>query len=190
MLVDANFVITTVATVVGSGLGTAIVATFLKRRFDSQLARQQALHARGSAVHKEQVDALLTIHAGLTQLHEALASWNLNLRHSVSDTDHPARVQALRAEVKKNLESARLILPEDIVADMDNFFSSTLWLSHDLGYVTLGQIANRNLPAPQEPATVVDHDALDKVIYGQLYPMLRTIAARSRRLIHVEPEDV
>src|SRR5260370_34708681 len=57
--------LTLVVTLLGSGLGTTIVAALFKRRFDAQLETHKALLQRNSRIHERQVDALLAIHSKL-----------------------------------------------------------------------------------------------------------------------------
>jgi oligoendopeptidase F len=117
----AQFFITTL---VGSGVGTAIVGAFFKRRFDAQLETHKALLQRSSRIHERQVDALLMIHAKLE-----LALHYLQRAASTSKFQNEPPEQELLQSMARELGAAseeysktKLLISSALTARLDEFF--------------------------------------------------------------------
>jgi len=57
-----------VVTIVGSGLGTALVGTLFKHSFDRKLEVQRAFLSRASRVHEKQMDTLSKLYGHFTEI--------------------------------------------------------------------------------------------------------------------------
>ena len=59
---------TLLVTLIGSGFGTTIVATLVRRRFDERLELLKAVLERGSRIHERaEMDALMGVHSKLEE---------------------------------------------------------------------------------------------------------------------------
>src|SRR5215472_5714039 len=75
-----RYLLTTVATFLGSSLAAAIVGAFLARRFNKELEAQRAALTRATSVHVLQVKAVNDMYTALTTLKSAVRSWSSSAR--------------------------------------------------------------------------------------------------------------
>ena len=124
-----TLLLTFAVTIVGSGLGTTIVAALFKKRFDTQLETHKALLLRSGRIHERQVDALLAIHSKLE-----LALFSLQRVASAGKFSGEASDRELLQRMARDLGAAseefsrnKLLLGETLRHRLDEFFQKTVF---------------------------------------------------------------
>jgi hypothetical protein len=166
-------------TIIGSGLGTAIVAAFLKKRFDSQLETHKALLQRSGKVHERQVDALLKIHS---KLEEALfylqrVAGAAKFAGEVSDKELLARMSQPLAAASEEFSKNRLLVSESLEQKLDEFFNKML-----SGGMTMNLALDPMVPNGDPRAKLWDEAR--QTAYKDLPSILKAIRAEARAVIH------
>jgi hypothetical protein len=179
MMDTATLLITVAATVVGSGLGTAIVGALLSRRFNTQLETHKALLQRSGRIHERQVDALSTIHSkleeGLFYLQRATSAGKL--QGEVSDKELLARMSRALAPASEELSKNRLLISESLAQKLEAFFNKMVSAG-----ITLNLALDPMVPNGQPRADLWDK-ARDTA-YKEIPPILTTIRDEARGVIH------
>ncbi len=166
-------------TIIGSGLGTAMVGAFLKRRFDTQLETHKALLQRGGRIHERQVDALLPIHS---KLEEALfylqrAAGALKIQGEASDKELLSRMGRSLADASEAFSKSRLLISESLGQKLDEFFNKMVLAGMDMN------LALNPMVADGEPRAKL-WDKAREAAYREIPPILTAIREEARALIH------
>lgn len=125
MTETTKLLVSVAAALVGSGLGTSIVAALFKKRFDTQLETHKALLQRGGRIHERQVDALLPIHS---KLEEALfylqrAAGAGKFAGEASDKVLLERMVCSLGEASTEFSKNRLLVSGSLEEKLDEFFN-------------------------------------------------------------------
>ena len=171
--------LTFAVTVVGSGLGTTIVAALFKKRFDTQLETHKALLQRGGRIHERQVDALLKIHS---KLEEALfylqrAAGAAKFAGEVSDEELLARMSQPLAAVSEEFSKNRLLVSGTLEQKLDEFFNKMVLAGMSVN------LALDPMVADGEPRAKLWDEARETA-YGEIPPLLKAIREEARAVIH------
>lgn len=177
MIETTKFLITTIAALVGSGLGTTIVGALFKSRFDTQLATHEALLQRSGRIHEKQVDCLLEIHS---KLEEALfyfqrAASAGKLKGQASDEELLNRMALTLGDASKEFSKKRLLVGEELGKKLDDFFNKMF-----SGAMNLNLALD---PMTGELRTKLWNEA-GEIAYKDLPQILETIRKESRVVIH------
>ena len=176
MTETAQFFITTL---VGSGVGTAIVGAFFKRRFDAQLEIHKALLQRSSRIHERQVDALLAIHARLDK-----ALFYLQRAVSTAKFANEPPDQELLQSMSRELGAAsehysntKLLISPSLTARLDEFFGKVFLAGMSLNSALSPMTPNGEMRAKLRNQT---QDAA----YKETPLILEAIRTEARAIIH------
>jgi len=167
-----------VLTVVGSGLGTALIGTWFKNHFDAQLETQKALLQRTGKIHEKQVDALLSIQANLDA-----ALFYLQRTTSAGKTDVPDAVWFKRAgerlaAASETFSQSRLLFSGVLEQKLDEFFNK----SNTVG-VNLRIAQDPALSGMEKTRTVLLEKAANAA-HSDLPAILKVIRDEARAVIH------
>jgi hypothetical protein len=123
-----------ITTLVGSGVGTAIVGAFFKRRFDAQLESYKALLQRSSRIHERQVDALLTIHAKLERALHYLqrAASTSKFQGEASDQGLLQSMALEMGAASEEYSKTKLLISPALTARLDEFFGKVFFAGMSL----------------------------------------------------------
>jgi hypothetical protein len=175
--------ITLALTIVGSGLGTTIVAALFKRRFDTQLERHKALLLRASRVHEKQIDALSEVYSKLERANAFLQ------RTASSATFAGEDKMVLMQNAVKELVAAseaysarKLLIPPTLTKELDTFFGKAVVARLDLSFAL-----SDDLPPGEEKGRLWRN--AQKVVFDELSPVLEAIELEARRIIHAEEDS-
>jgi len=179
---DAHkLLMTFVLTLVGSGLGTTIMAALLKRRFDKRLELLKAVLERGSRIHERQIDALMTIHSKLEE-----ASFYLQRVASAGrlkgedDSQLLERARRALASASAEYSAKRLLFSDTLTSKIDEFFASVL-----SARVRIDLALD---PAIQNGTSRAEFwDKAREAVYRQLPTILEAIRAEAKTVIHGSP---
>jgi hypothetical protein len=170
---------TVAATIVGSGLGTSIVAALLSKRFNTQLETHKALLQRSGKIHEKQVDSLLLIHSklndGLFYLQRATGAGKL--RGEASDEEFLNRMAQNLGDANAEFAKSRLLISESLGHKLDDFFGKMF-----SGGMTYNMALDPMVQDGNARARLVD-DAR-QVAYKELPSLLDAIRDEARKVIH------
>jgi hypothetical protein len=166
-------------TIIGSGLGTAMVGAFLKKRFDTQLETHKALLLRSGRIHERQVDALLPIHS---KLEEALfylqrAAGAGKFAGEASDKELLSRMGSSLAVASQEFSKNRLLVSGTLEQKLDEFFNKMVSAGIDMN------LALDPMVADGEPRAKF-WDKARETAYREIPPILTAIREEARALIH------
>lgn len=179
MTETVKLALTLAVTLVGSGLGTTIVGTLFKQRFDHKLETHKSLLLRNSRIHERQVDALLLIHS---KLEEALfylqrvASAG-RLAGEASDSEFVERMGKALAAASREFSQNKLLLSPALSDSLGQFFDAVL-----SAHIELGAALNPMFP-DGEPRAERWGSARD-IAYKRLPSILQLIETEARGVIH------
>ena len=165
---------------IGSGFATTAVGWLFQRRVARELELHKALLQRASQIHERQVNALMDLYGSLYEAHGYLqrisSSGHLS---SEKVNEYPKLFSAALLKAGNELTRVRLLLPPEIVAACDRFFSLTFESTLQLG------IANHpaTIAAGQRPQF---WDKAATIAYKEIPTLLQSIEAAARKLIHGE----
>jgi len=171
--------LTLAVTLLGSGLGTTIVAALFKRRFDIQLETHRALLQRSGRIHERQVDALLPIHS---KLEEALfylqrVAGAARVRGQASDEELLNRMGRALADASELFSKSRLLISESLEMKLDKFFNEMF-----TGGITLNLALDPMVQDGNARAKLVDEAR--GIAYRELPAVLKAIRDEARSIIH------
>jgi hypothetical protein len=170
--------LTFAVTVIGSGFGTTIAGTFLKKRFDAQLETHKALLLRSGRIHERQVDALLVIHAKLDQ-----ALFYLQRAASAGKFAGETEQELLNsmgrclAEASEKFLQNKLLVGNDLRGRLDEFFKAMLSAGMNLN------LALDPMVQDGEPRAKL-WDKAREISYKQVPSILEKIETEARKVIH------
>jgi hypothetical protein len=179
MTTTETLLLTFAVTIIGSGLGTTIVAALFKKRFDTQLESHKALLQRGGRIHERQVDALLPIHS---KLEEALfylqrAAGAAKFAGEVSDKELLERMGRSLAEASGEFSKNRLLIGESLEQKLDEFFNKMF-----SGGMTMNLALDPMVPNGDPRAKLWDEAR--ETAYKDLPSILKAIRDEARAVIH------
>jgi hypothetical protein len=174
-----TLLLTFAVTIIGSGLGTAIVAAFLKKRFDSQLETHKALLQRSGKIHERQVDALLKIHSKLEEplFYLRRAAGAAKFAGEVSDKELLARMSQPLAAAPEEFSKNRLLFSGTLEQKLDEFFNQMVLAGMNVN------LALDPMVADGEPRAKL-WDKARETAYKELPTILRAISDEARAVIH------
>jgi hypothetical protein len=179
MVDTTTLLVTVIPTVVGSGLGTAIVGAMLSRRFNTQLETHKALLQRNGRIHERQVDALSVIHA---KLDEALfylqrAAGAGKFRGEASDAELLNRMALAMGAASTEFAKSRLLISESLGHKLDEFFKKMF-----SGGMTINLALDPMVQDGDARAKLVDQAR--EIAYKEVPSVLEAIRAEAREVIH------
>lgn len=178
MTETTGILITVVASLVGSGLGTTLVAALLSRRFNIQLETHKALLQRGGRVHERQIDALLPIHSSLEEalfyLQRATSAGKF--QGEVSDKELLERMGRALAAASKEFSKNRLLVSGTLEQKLDEFFQKMIFAGIDLNFALDPMVSNQQ----RADLWVKARDTANKEIPS----ILKAIRDEARAIIH------
>jgi hypothetical protein len=179
MTESGKFILTLAATLVGSGIGTAIIGSLFKRRFDHQLETYKSFLVRNSQIHERQVDALLVIHSKLERALFYLQRVASAARFTGEATDNELleRMGRELAAASEEYSQKKLLLSPSLSKSLDDFFGEVVFANIDLG-------AALNPALPDGEPRAASWDKVRKVAYTRLPSILQSIAIEARAIIH------
>src|SRR5260370_33973251 len=174
-----TLLVTVAATVVGSGLGTAIVGALLSRRFNTQLETHKALLQRSGRIHERQVDSLLIIHS---KVDEALfylqrAAGAGKFRGEASDEELLNRTARALGAASSEFAKSRLLISESLGQKLDEFFNKMF-----SGGMTVNSALDPMVQDGNARAKLVDQAR--EIAYRELPAVLKAIRDEARAVIH------
>lgn len=168
----------TITALVGSGAGTAIVALLFKRRFDHELELQRAILQRASRVHERQVETLLKLDHHLRTAHAYLQLMSKSAIFKGEDpATYPGKFQAAIGAARDELAATRLLLPREVVAQVDQLFRKI-----SEGQLELSFFFDRLSPSGPERAKYWER--AQAIAYEELPRLLDIVEAAAREVIH------
>jgi hypothetical protein len=179
MVDTTTLLVTVVATVVGSGFGTAIVGALLSRRFNTQLETHKALLQRSGKIHERQVDALLLIHSKLEEASFYLqrAAGAGKLQGEVSDAELLNRMALAMGAASSEFAKSRLLISESLGQKLDEFFSKMF-----SGGMTVNLALDPIVQNSNARAKLVDQAR--EIAYKEVPSVLKAISVEAREVIH------
>lgn len=172
-------VVTILASLVGSGVGTTIIGALFKKRFDAQLETHKALLQRSGEIHKRQVEALLVIHFNLNNalfnLQRAAAAGKFS--GEASDIELLQRMAQSLGPASEEFAKTRLLFSESLGKKLDDFFNKML-----SGGMTLQYALSTQMQDPSQRAKWWD-EARDTA-YKEIPSLLTAIRNEAREVIH------
>ncbi len=170
-----TLILTFAVTIVGSGLGTVIVAAFL----NSQLETRKAFLQRSGKIHERQVDALLQIHSKLEEPLSYLqgAAGAGKFGGQASDKELLERMGRSLLEAYTEFSKSKLLLSESLEQKLDKFFNKML-----SGGMT-ANLALDAMVANGDPRAKLWDEARETA-YKELPSILKAIKDEARALIH------
>lgn len=101
------------ATVIGSGIGTALVGAFLKYSLDRKLELQRAYLSRSTKVHERQVETLCKLHGYFTEIRSFLQLTQKSYVVEGEKTEeYPKRLFEAMNHARDTLTFGRLLIPD------------------------------------------------------------------------------
>jgi hypothetical protein len=179
MTETVKFILTLAAPLVGSGLGTAIIGSLFKQRFDHQLETYKSFLVRNSQIHERQVDALLVIHSKLEHALTYFQRVASAARFSGGPTENEL-LERMGRELDAAFEEysqKKLLLSPALSKSLDDFFDEVLSAHFDLG-------AALNPEFPDGEPRAASWDKVREVAYTRLPSILQSIAIEARAIIH------
>lgn len=179
MAETTKFVLTIVAALVGSGLGTTIIGAWFKKRLDTQLETQKALLQRSGKIHERQVDSLLIIHA---KVDEALfylqrAAGAGKFRDEASDEELLNWMARALGAASTEFAKSRLLISESLGQKLDEFFSKMFSGGMAVNLALDPMVQNGNARAKLV-------DQAREIAYRELPAVLKAIRGEASAVIH------
>jgi hypothetical protein len=179
MTETTKFVVTIVAALVGSGLGTTLIGALFKKRFDAQLETHKALLQRSGRIHERQVDSLLIIHSkvyeALFYLQQAVGAGKF--RGEASDEELLNRMAHALGAASTEFAKSRLLISESLGQKLDEFFSKMF-----SGGITVNLVLDPMVQDGNARAKLVDQGR--EIAYKELPSVLKAIRDDARAVIH------
>jgi hypothetical protein len=165
-------------TLLGSGVGTAVVGALFKRRFDHELELQRAILERATRVHERQVMALVKLdrHLRAAQGYLELMSKSVMFRGE-DPSKYPAQFRKEIGAAHEELSSARLLLPPTLSAQVEQLFKKMFE-----GQMALSFFYDPTTSDGQERAA--HWDRAKEIAYKELPGLLVAIEREARLVIH------
>src|ERR1700688_1476982 len=165
-----TLLVTFAVTIIGSGLGTSIVAALLNKRFSTQLEAHKALLLRSGLIHERQVDALLKIHS---KLEEALFYLQRvtsagKIQGQASDKVLFERTVGCLADASSEFSKNRLLISDPLEQRLDEFFHGMVVAGGDFNLILDPMVTN-----PDERAKL--WDTLRDAAHRKLPSVLKAI---------------
>jgi hypothetical protein len=175
----SDTIVTVLASLVGSGLGTTIIGALFKKRLDAQLETHKALLQRSGKIHERQVDALLLIHFNLNDalFYLQRAAGAGKYRGEASDEQLLNRMAENFAAANAEFAKSRLLISESLGQKLDAFFSKM-----SEGSMTYNQALDPMIQDGNARAKLVDEAR--QVAYKDLPSVLNAIRDEARKVIH------
>jgi hypothetical protein len=166
-------------TIIGSGLGTALIGAWFKQRFDTQLETHKALLQRSGKIHERQVDALLSIHS---KLEEALfylqrAASAGKFAREVSDKELLERMARSLGAASQEFSKNKLLISESLGRSLDQFFKKMFE-----GGLSMNLALDPMTPSGEPRAKLWDE--AKETAYKDLPGILKAICDEARAVIH------
>jgi hypothetical protein len=174
-----TLLVTFAVTIIGSGLGTSIVAALLNKRFGTQLEAHKALLLRSGRIHERQVDALLKIHSKLDEALfylQRVASAG-RIPGEASDKELFGRAIQSLADASTEFSKNKLLISETLGQKLNEFFDGVVAAGIDFNLILDPMLTN-----PDERAKL--WDALRDAAYRKLPSVLKAIRDDARAVIH------
>jgi hypothetical protein len=173
-----TLLVTFAVTIIGSGLGTSIVAALLNKRFGTQLEAHKALLLRSGRIHERQVDALLKINSKLDEalfyLQRVASAGKMG---EASDKELFGRTVGCLADAWSEFSKNRLLISDPLEQRLDEFFHGMVVAGIDFNLILDPMVTN-----PDERAKL--WDALRDAAYRKLPSVLKAIRDDARAVIH------
>ena len=176
-----RLLLTFVLTLVGSGLGTTLVAGLLNHRLNQRLELVKAVLERGSRIHERQMDALMTVYSRLEE-----ASFYLQRVASAGRFKGEDEGQLLQragqalASASEEYSAKKLLFSDTLTNGIDEFFNQVL-----SARVSIGSALD---PTLQSAKSVGEFwDRAREAVYKQLPAILDAIRAEAKNVIHGRP---
>jgi hypothetical protein len=123
----ADLVQILLTTLVGSGVGTALVGAFFKHKFDAQLEVQKSLLVRAAKVYDRQLSSLCEIHFRLELILHYLQRATFPGRYK---NEAPEGVQLQRmaehlGAASDEFSKNKLLFSDALITKLDSFFKGT-----------------------------------------------------------------
>ncbi len=179
MTATETLLLTFAATIIGSGLGTTIVAALFKKRFDTQLETHKDLLQRGGRIHERQVDALLPLHSKLQEALSYLqgAAGAGKFAGQASDKELLERMGLSLRDAYAEFSKNKLLLSESLEQKLNKFFSKML-----SGEMTVSLALDPMVPNGDPRAKLWDEAR--ETAYKELPTILKAISDEARAVIH------
>jgi len=167
-----------VVTIVGSGLGTALVGTLFKFNFDRKLEVQRAFLSRASRVHEKQMDTLSKLHGHFTEIQAYLQLSQKGYVLEGEKTDeYPVQLVKSINHARDVLTFGRLLIPEPVAAQCDVFFEKVFESHREFAFSRWDMLQDGNERVKlREKATDLS--------YKVVPDLLKRIDAAARAIIH------
>jgi hypothetical protein len=150
--------LTLLGTVVGSGIGTAIVGELMRRRTEQMLNRLQARAEYLISLRAEQLGPLRNLVTGLNKASSNYRSWVIHLRHDLTPfADYPPFIDHLD-RVQAHFDSLPGLLPRNLDGEVRILLHRVPWISRALLAVTLFSQASAALKNRDEKARASDEE--------------------------------
>lgn len=165
-------------TLLGSGVATAIVGAFFKRRFDRELEYQRAVLERESRVHEQQVMALVKLdkHVRAALGYLEVMSKSVVFRGEDPAT-YPAKFRDEMAATHEELALARLLLPPSLTEQLERLFKKMFE-----GQIALSFFYDRS--TPDGPERAAHWERAKAIAYQELPVLIAAIEREARVVIH------
>jgi hypothetical protein len=165
-------------TLLGSGLGTTLVAAWFKKHFDRELEQHKALLQRSTRVHEKQIDALLDIYSRLERSHFFLLRAASSGVLEGEDKSEIVKVMVNElAGASEAYSKKKLLIPPSLSLKLDTFFGRFLSARVDLNFAMRDDV-----PAGHEKAELWQRAQTEA--YAHLPPLLEAIELEARTVIH------
>jgi hypothetical protein len=165
-------------TVLGSGLGTSLIALFFKRRFDRELESQKAILFRASRIHERQVDTLSNLYRYFSEVQAFLQLMASSARFAGEDLEqYPALFQQALKSANEQLLLGRLLIPQELARQCDELLKRCFEGRTELAYASIPE------------TTLADQrvqlwDNAKAIAYKEIPKLLDDIEKSARLLIH------
>lgn len=170
--------LTSLLTVLGSGVGTTIVGWLFKRKFDSELERQKAFLHRASRVHERQVDVLTGLYRHLWDVHAyAQLLSKASTMSGEKPDEYPKEFAGALVKARDAFFNGRLLLPSELASACDAFFRRIFEWQFELGWA-------RDPHTPDGVARYEKWKKAQTVAFDEVPQLLKDIELRSREIIH------
>ncbi len=164
-------------TLIGSGLGTAIVGAFFKKRFDAQLETHKALLQRSGLIHARQVDALSVIYSKLE--HALFYLLRVTSAGKFEGEDDDKLLQGMIRELasaSEELSKTKLLMSDSLRRKLDEFFNKMVSVRIDVRLALD--------PIVQGDPRVKIWTQAQQTAHKELPSILEAIRVEARKVIH------
>ena len=167
-----------ILTLLGSGVGTAIVSLIFKQKYDRQLEQQKSYLARGTRLHERTVDTLIRLYSALYKAQAYLQIMSGSaVYEGVTTNDYSKLLVEAIVLARDELLVGRLLIPVELVERCDHLFKTLLDGRASLDYATDPMVIDGN----QRKRLF---DAASGVAYKEVPALLAELEATARAIIH------